>query len=260
MLGPKTKYNQGGEVMRRLLRSIRIIVTFFCCLYWVGYWSKYFGPATDKGNLKGLLLFFFVYLPPVIVMLYYLLEPAEPPKKKRGTQSILRNFLISQQTYLAGVTPSEDSFITVRSFDGGLNWYRSEESDQEGIKSLKPIETFDPFLLPRLNSMLDPIKFLISIRANTSNISEIAQSILEKERNLLCICGRTRDIPKFKLRSFDGGKNWFVVTDTENGGLAIRGRADEIYPDLLPRIFTLENHDRHASQIESGCLKYIEED
>lgn len=37
----------------------------------------------------------------------------------------------------------------------------------------------------------------------------------------------------YDLRSFDGGKNWYAVSNTPDDGVIILGKADDVYPGLL---------------------------
>jgi hypothetical protein len=44
--------------------------------------------------------------------------------------------------------------------------------------------------------------------------------------------GWSQAFGKYDLRTFDGGKNWYAVTDTDKG-VTILGTAEEIHPGLL---------------------------
>jgi hypothetical protein len=64
-------------------------------------------------------------------------------------------------------------------------------------------------------------------------LGHFRQTYLRKQGGTTMVDPR---IPSYDLRSFDGGKNWYAVEQTWDGGVEILDHADVVYPGLLKHL------------------------
>jgi len=242
---------------RKLLQLILIMIV----VTWTVEWARYYALMTEhEFGFSGLKAYVWTY-GPLLILLFRLWSNQKEASEQTSNlrQERLAELEQLMKTNIQAVIGSDGATCTIRSFDGGQNWYVSEENPEDGVISLNPVETANPVLLGQVPLFMALSNKAIAFNLSGRNPSELADLLMQHKKDHLTICGCSDEIESFQLKTFDGGKNWFAVRSNDKA-LHILGRAEEVYPDLLKSIFTLEDEDRDEladAFEEHGCF-YID--
>lgn len=92
-----------------------------------------------------------------------------------------------------------------------------------------------------------------------SNLNRDAMSSLQEYRETYrCREGVSQKFGEYKLRTLDGGMNWYAVMFTDKG-IRILGHVDKVYPGLGLRLKAIDTLHRYSKNPGSVSEKELQE-